>query len=158
MLPLPLKEGLVMQSYSQDLRDRVLRALERGDGPTDIAARFEVSREWVYDVKKRFETEGLRHSLRVGGHRVSCVAPLESEIRGWIQARPDLTLEELCERVAERGVYIKVPALWHQLNQWNLSFKKNAARQRARARRREEGAGAVERKSASTRRHQAGIP
>ena len=26
-----------MQAYSQDLRDRVLRALARGEGPTDIA-------------------------------------------------------------------------------------------------------------------------
>lgn len=43
-----------MQSYSQDLRDRVIRALERGDGPVDIAKRFEVSRPWVYLVKKRF--------------------------------------------------------------------------------------------------------
>ena len=150
MLSLFLQEGQGMQPYSQDLRDRVLRALERGDGPTDIAARFEVSREWVYAVKRRFETEGLRHSLRVGGHRTSCVAPLESEIRGWITARPDLTLEELCERVAEHGVHIKVSALWHQLNRWKMSFKKNAARQRAGARRRARKTGGVERKSTRT--------
>ena len=63
-----------MQSYSQDLRDRVLRALARGDRPTAIAARFEVSREWVYDVKNRFEKEGVRHRLPLGGAIVS---------RGW---------------------------------------------------------------------------
>ena len=139
-----------MQSYSQDLRDRVLRALERGDRPTSIAERFEVSREWVYQVKDRFEHEGLRHSLPMGGHRVSRVAALESEIRGWIKARPDLTLEELCNRVAERGVVIKVPALWHQLDKWKLSLKKNAARQRARARRRSGATSRVERKPAKT--------
>ncbi|MBI5673209.1 MAG: hypothetical protein HZC50_08205 [Nitrospirae bacterium] len=33
-------------SYSQDLRDRVLRALEREDRPTAIANRFEGSRVW----------------------------------------------------------------------------------------------------------------
>ena len=33
-----------MQAYSQDLRDRVLRAIEQGDRPTAIAQRFEVSR------------------------------------------------------------------------------------------------------------------
>jgi hypothetical protein len=33
-----------MEAYSQDLRDRVLRALERGERPTAIAARFEVRR------------------------------------------------------------------------------------------------------------------
>jgi transposase len=126
----------------------VLRALERGDRPTAIAERFEVSREWVYLVKSRFENEGLRHSLPMGGHRVSRVAALESEIRVWIKAQPDLTLEELCNRVAERGVVIKVPALWHQLDKWKLSLKKNAARQRARTRGRESRANRVERKPA----------
>jgi len=137
-----------MHSYSQNLRDRVLRALERGDKPTDIAIRFEVSREWVYDVKTRFESEGLRHSLPVGGRRMSRLSPVEADIRGWIKAQPDLTLAEMCERLAGCGIIIKAPALWHQLNRWNLSFKKNAARQRARARGRSESAGRVERKPA----------
>ena len=42
-----------MQSYSQDLRDRVLRALARGDGPSAVARRFEVSRFYVYQVRDR---------------------------------------------------------------------------------------------------------
>ena len=49
-----------MQTYSQDLRDRVLRALERGDRPTEIARRFEVSRQWVYLVNDRFQSDGVR--------------------------------------------------------------------------------------------------
>lgn len=136
-----------MPLYSQDLRDRVLRALERGERPTDIAARFEVSREWVYDVKTRYEKKGLRHSLPMGGHRVSRVADKESLIRGWIKERKDVTLVELCERLAQQGVVIKVTALWHQLDKWNLTFKKNPARQRARARRRSESTYRMERKS-----------
>lgn len=125
-----------MQAYSQDLRDRVLRAVERGERPTEIAARFEVSRVWVYQVSDRFKASGQRSSLRVGGYRKSRVAEMEATLRGWLKTEPDLTLAELCERLAQKGVEIKVPALWHQLNKWNLSFKKNSARQRARARRR----------------------
>jgi transposase len=124
--------------------------LERGDRPTDIAVRFEVSREWVYDVKRRFEKEGLRHSLVVGGHRVSRVADKESLIRGWIKEQKDITLAELCDRLAEHGVMIKYPALWHQLNKWRLSFKKNSARQRARTRGRRQSTSGVERKSTHT--------
>lgn len=125
-----------MQAYSQDLRDRVLRAVERGESPTDIARRFEVSRVWVYQVAGRFKTTGERSSLRVGGHRVSKIAHLEATIRHWLKAEPDLTLVELCERLAKQGIELKAPALWHQLNKWNLSFKKNPPRQRARASRR----------------------
>jgi len=121
-----------MQAYSQDLRDRVLGALKRGDRPVEIAARYEVSREWVYQVKTRLASEGLRHSFQIGGHRTSRLAPLEHQVRAWIKAQPDLTLVELCDRVAQHGVEIKPPAFWHQLNKWGLSFKKNTLRQRAR--------------------------
>ena len=60
-----------MDAYSQDLRDRVLRALERGDRPTAIANRFEVSRVWVYQVRNRLTQTGQRGSLPIGGHRRS---------------------------------------------------------------------------------------
>lgn len=120
-----------MHAYSQDLRERVLRAVERGERPSEVARRFEVSRVWVHQVRARWEREGSRSSLRQGGYRVSRIAHLESTIRAWIAAEPDLTLAELCERLAQQGIVIKVPALWHQLDRWKLSFKKNRARQRA---------------------------
>lgn len=125
-----------MQSYSQDLRDRVLRALERKERPTDIAARFEVSREWVYLVRNRLRDKGMRQSFQIGGHRVSRLEPVKDLIHKWIEQTVDLALPEIVERLQKRGVVIKGPALWHQLNKWGLSYKKNSARQQARAQRR----------------------
>ena len=128
-----------MRAYSQDLRDRVLGALERGERLCDIARRYEVSRMWVYQVRKRFAQTGERCSRQVGGHNVSRLAPWEGTIRDWIAAEPDLTLAQLCEHLDSHGVSIKSSALWHQLNKWRLSFKKNPARQRTRARGRAPG-------------------
>ena len=148
-----------MRPYSQDLRDRVLLALERGEGTTAVAKRFEVSRVWVYLVRKRLAREGRRSSLPIGGYRRSVVAPLETELRSWIEARPDLTLAEMCERLnVEHGVTLKAPALWHQLNKWGLTFKKNASRKRARAAGRAAGTVRVDPKTAPTRRHKARVP
>lgn len=56
-----------MRAYSQNLRDRVLGALERGEGPSAIAERYEVSRLWVYQVRRRWQEQGLRHKLPSGG-------------------------------------------------------------------------------------------
>lgn len=126
-----------MAAYSQDLRDRVLRGLERGEGATSIARRLEVSLRWVYHVKDRYEQDGERAAQPLGGYRRSRVAEMEPRIRAWISAHVDLTLAELCERLAEHGIMIKTIALWHQLDKWNLTLKKNAARQRARAGRRQ---------------------
>ena len=133
-----------MYAYSQDLRERVLRAVAGGERPTEIAVRFEVSRVWVYQVARRLKQSGQRCSLPMGGHRRSRVAAMESTLRGWIKAEADVTLAELCARLGEKGITIKVPALWHQLNKWQLTFKKNLARQRAVARGRPGSARAME--------------
>jgi len=129
-----------MQSYSQDLRERVLWALDRGERPGSIARRLEVSRVWVYQVREREQKTGRRTSFQIGGHRRSRVAEMESVLRAWIEAEPGLALSELSDRLAKQGVSIKPGALWHQLNKWNLTFKSNPARQRARARGRSAGA------------------
>ena len=93
-----------------DLRDRVLRALARGEGPTAIANRFEVSRVWVYQVRNRLTQTGQRSSLPIGGHRRSRLAGMEPTLRAWLKEAGDLTLAELCARLAEQGIAIKVPA------------------------------------------------
>lgn len=137
-----------MQAYSQDLRERVLRALNRGDRPTAIAERFEVSRVWVYQVQNRLKKTGKRCSFPIGGHRRSRIAGQERMIKEWIKAEPDITLAELCERLLEEDITIKVPALWHQLDKWGLTLKKNPARQRARTRGRATGKEGMAKKSA----------
>ena len=146
-----------MQSYSQDLRDRVLGALDRGEGPSAIARRFEVSRFYVYQVRDREQQTGVRSSFQIGGHRRSRLQAAEPALRGWIAAEPGLTLAELQERLAAQGITTRIGALWHQLNKWNLTFKKNPARQRARTRGRAGGAAGVDRSAAGDGRRKAGI-
>ena len=118
-----------MDAYSQDLRDRVLRALERGERPTAIADRFEVSRVWVYQVRNRLMQTGQRSRLPIGGDGADPVGVAEGN-------RRDLTLAEMGARLAAHGIALTVPALWHQLDKWNLTLMKTPPRQRARSRRR----------------------
>jgi transposase len=147
-----------MAAYSQDLRDRVLQGLARGEGATSIARRLDVSVRWVYQVKDRYERDGERGARRLGGYRRSRIADLEGCIRGWLTERGDLTLAELSQRLAQQGVVIKTTALWHQLHKWGLTFKKNSTRQRARARRRAGRTAGVAGKPACAGGHQTGIP
>ena len=114
-----------------------MRALERGERPSEIARRFEVTRIWVYQVKERFEKEGERCSHPMGTKRLSKATQAKDDLCAWIAKEPDLTLEDLVERLQEqRGIVMRVHALWHQLNKWGLTFKKNPARKRARTSRR----------------------
>jgi len=146
-----------MHSYSQDLRDRVLWALERGERPSAIARRLEVGRVWVYRVRDRKQKTGLRTSFQIGGHRRSRIAGLEPQLRAWLKAEPDLSLQQMCDRLAQEEVAVKSGALWHQLNKWGLTFKKNPARQRARTRGRGRGAPGLDRSVAHDERGKARI-
>ena len=89
-----------MQAYSQDLRERVLRALDRGERPAEIARRFEVGRVWVYQVRDRLQKTGKRGSFQIGGHRRSRLADMEPLLRGWIKETADLTLVQMQDRLA----------------------------------------------------------
>ena len=51
-------------------------------------------------------------SRPVGRYRRSRLADREAELRAWIQAEADLTLVQLCARLADHGVAIKPSALW----------------------------------------------
>jgi transposase len=117
---------------------------ESRGGSIGHCAALEVSRFYVYEVRDREQETGVRTSLPIGGHRKSRLAESEKALRSWIAAEPGLTLAQLQERLEAQSVSIKIGALWHQLNQWNLTFKKNAARQRTRARGRTEGAPLLE--------------
>ncbi|MGQ0618402.1 MAG: helix-turn-helix domain-containing protein [Panacagrimonas sp.] len=140
-----------MATYSQDLRDRALAALRRGEPVASICRRLEVGRQWVYDVRDRFVMEGDRASHAAGGCRVSRVAGCQDVIRGWLAVDPGLTLKAVCERLArECRIRIQPPALWNQMDQWGLSLKKNPARQRARATRRAAGPSELADPAAST--------
>jgi transposase len=123
-----------MQSLSEDLRIRIIRARERGESSSAVAARYEVNIRTVQMLWKRYRASGDVAPRRRGGYRISRVAAMEKTLRSWIKAKADITLLEMCERLREQGIIIKVPALWYQLNKWKLSFKKNPARQRARTR------------------------
>jgi transposase len=137
-----------MRSLSVDLRTRIVRARERGEDSASVAERYEVNIRTVQLLWKRYRETGNILPRQRGGYRVSRVAGLEKTLRLWIEAEVDMTLCEMCERLAEQGVTITMSALWYQPDKWKLSLKKNPARQRARTRRRKGGTHLLERKSA----------
>jgi transposase len=84
-----------MQSYSQDLRDRVLRALHRGERPMAFARRLEVSRVRVHRVRGREQKTGQRNSYQIGGQRRSRIAEMAPVLRAWIEQEPGTELSRV---------------------------------------------------------------
>jgi len=105
--------------YSQDLRDRVLAAYDRGMQTKQIVKLFEVSGSWARHVKQRRRETGKATALPMGGVRVVKV-DLE-KLRELVAAQPDATIHELHERL---GMACSWSAVAMALVRLNLTYKK----------------------------------
>jgi transposase len=123
-----------MRPLSQDLRQRIVAARERGEGTGEVCRRFGISRKSVERFWNQHRLTGSCQPKRIGGYRRSRLEKHDTILRRWIAAQTDLTLSELQKRCWERlNVAIGITALWHRLERLGLSYKKNDARRRARS-------------------------
>jgi transposase len=116
-----------MESYSIDLRAKVLAAYDRGKKTQEIAEMFGVSKSWARRVKQRRREHGeLAPRPRIGKHHVKIDRTRLGELVG---AQPDATLAELRDQL---GIQCSLSAIWSALRQLGLSFKKSRSTPRSR--------------------------
>ena len=118
---------------SEDLRVRVIQAVEEGMSRRGAAERFGISaasavrfvREWRESGTKRAKRQGGdRRSHRIEAHREFILSVLE--------AKPDLTLEEIAKMLeSERAASFAPSSIWRFLDRHAVTFKKKPARRRA---------------------------
>jgi transposase len=106
-------------AHSQDLRDRVLAAYDRGMQTKQIAEVFAVSPSWARRVKQRRREHGETTPRSRGG--VTVVKIDMGRLRELVHAQPDATTLELHARL---GVDCSESAVGMALRRLNLSFKK----------------------------------
>ncbi len=122
-----------MRTYSCDLRERIIAAREQGQSTAEVAGLFRVSKSSVERYWNQFQRTGKLEPKQRGGYRRSCLEGHDKSLRAWITKQRDLTLAELQERLLQDlGIQVGTTALWHRLERLGLSYKKNAARRRAR--------------------------
>ncbi|MCE9589330.1 MAG: IS630 transposase-related protein [Planctomycetes bacterium] len=114
-------------SYSQDLRDRVFGARDRGLKTKEVADLFDVSPSWVRRVLQRRREEGRTTPLPRGG--VTVVKIDMERLRQLVQEQPDATIRELHERL---GIACCESAVGMALGRLGLSFKKRRSTPRSR--------------------------
>lgn len=119
--------------YSRDLRERVVRAVEGGLSRRRAATVFALAASTVVEWVRVWRESGSLSAKPMGGDHNS---RLKGE-RGWllerIAAAPDLTLEEIRTELGSRGLHVGYGTVWRFFAAEGISFKKNRARQRARA-------------------------
>ncbi len=120
-----------MGAYSQDLRERVLKAIEAGASDIEAAQRYGVHRNTVWRYRRRWEQGGERKARAAGGQRPSRFEGHDQVLRRWVQGA-NITLAELAVRCREElGIEVVPQTIWHRLQKLGLSHKKKPAGGRA---------------------------
>jgi transposase len=111
--------------YSQDLRDRVIDAVKRGEMSRRAAARrYEISESVAIKWLERLERHGSREPVGHGGHRASKLMPHRAFLEGLRAEKSDVTLQALCDRLsAERGVKADTSMMSRFFRKIGVTFK-----------------------------------
>ena len=113
------------KSYSMDLRERVVGAVERdGLSRNQAAARFGVAVSTAIEWVNRYRQSGSVAPGQMGGHRPK---KLVGEHRDWLLRRcrkSDFTLRGLVAELADRGLRVDYRVVWAFVHEEKLSHKK----------------------------------
>jgi len=114
------------QSYSEDLRARVLAAIDGGMAARLAASVFRVSVSYIYKALIRRRRTGEVSASTRRGHRPRKLTPAqEAALAAHITAYPDITLAALQAWLAgEHAVRLSNGAMWSAVDRLGLSFKK----------------------------------
>ena len=119
-------------AYSIDLRTRVIEAWNTKQGTqAQLAERFKVSLSFVKRVLRRYRTSGQIAAKARG----ATLAPTIDGatlllVQGWIEHKPDIFLEELCEQLeAHQGIKVSQSTMCRAVQRLKMPGKKNTVRQ-----------------------------
>lgn len=113
------------KALSADLRSRVVEAVEQGLSRRQAAERFGVSAASAIRWHAQFRASGDVRPKAQGGDRKSGRIEAAAEfILGEVAVASDITLNELKEKLAERGESFGIGTLWRFFDRRRITFKK----------------------------------
>jgi transposase len=126
------------QSYSFDLRSRIVAHGRAGHSRREAARHFGVSESCAVKLLKRMDTTGSAQPARQGRPRgKGKLAAHQAFLIGRVEAQPDITMPELARALqAECGVIASPASLSRVLCTAGFTYKKTADGHGARTRRR----------------------
>src|SRR4051795_6900085 len=112
-----------MKPYSQDLRQRVLETVRRGEGSLrQIARRFLVSLSFVTLLVRTHRDTGALEPKPQGGGNPAVLTPEDLQrLRDLIRQQPDATLQEGRQQL---GLSCSTRTIARALSKWGLPRQK----------------------------------
>lgn len=114
------------RAYSQDLRERVMAAVDSGTSAYAAASIFRVSVSYIYKVLGRWKKMGETSARPWAGGPKPKLTAHDEALRARVMSKPDATLAELqAWLLAEHNVKVSIGCLWKRLRQLGLTLKKS---------------------------------
>jgi len=111
---------------SQDLRRRLVRAIEEGSSAREAACRFAVSASAAIKLMQRVRRTGSTEPARIGGYRKPLLDQHESVLRDLTRSQPGITLAELRAALLAQGIEPgSLTTIWSTLRRLGLRHKKS---------------------------------
>jgi transposase len=116
-----------VRPYSDDLRERVVEAVQSGASRREAAERFEISPSSAIKWLQRWRETGSVAVKPSGGS----ISPLEkhaTQLLSLLAEQPDRTLEEVVEAMQKQRIVGSLTAVWRFFKRHEISFKKKSLR------------------------------
>ncbi len=110
--------------YSEDLRSRIVAAVEAGMSRNAAARQFAVSVSCVVKLMQHFRRTGTV-APAARGKKPYVLAEHEALVRALVAGRPDMTLDELQQELGERGIRVGRSSVNRFLLACGLTLKKS---------------------------------
>ena len=116
------------RALSQDLRDRVVSAIDDGLSCRSAAARFGVGVATAIRWRQLALQHGRAVAGKPGGDQRSSKTEAHADfIFGLLADEGDITLAEIQARLAERGTPVGISTLWRFFDRHRITRKKRPA-------------------------------
>ena len=112
---------------SQDLRERIVRAVEGGSTIRQAARRFAVSASAAIKLMQRVRQTGSLAPAQIGGYRRPLLEAHADTLRALVSSQVGITRREIKPALAVRGIVVKARStIADMLHRLDLSHKKRA--------------------------------
>jgi transposase len=114
-----------MKAYSIDLRERIVRAVERGMAKSQAARTFAVSLATVKNYVRQWQTTGSLAPKPIPGRPRAIPRARDAALVAQLRATPDATLQELVAAwEAARGAAVSVATMARAIRRVRWTRKK----------------------------------
>jgi transposase len=112
------------RAYAQDLRERVMAAVDSGTGAYAAASLFRVSVSYIYTLLGRRKRTGETRARPGAGGPKPKLAAHDDALCAQVTSEPDATLAELQAWLID-GIKVSIGCLWKRLRHLGLTLKKS---------------------------------